>query len=356
MNCLNCGAELHKNDIFCINCETPVLTDEDLAALANMDVEEIDIDRIDKLTMSSGRLFDSLSLKENDIPDAKTNEDGINDDFIPRKKSKNRKPFYIAAAAVLCAVIIGFAVFLMLRPSAHDNDEPYGDPEHTTGDGEESRTGDNGDDIPEVIIPAIASIAVLNNGRVQTEFHVSVGESVGLTSKLLPDGALGDVTWLSSDPEVVEVSQPDPSGTEAIIRGLAPGVADIIVKSGDIEETFIVFVDNLSLIMQLENALEDDETAIWLTISWIDADRTEQEVVFERDLENQMWTMESAIERGDIVPTFVNANGAIIMSLPDSAKMYHLFEDGMGFYGNPGETGNEYFMWWFKTTLVEPEG
>jgi len=35
MKCSHCGAKLHKSDIFCIKCETPVLTEDDITLMPN---------------------------------------------------------------------------------------------------------------------------------------------------------------------------------------------------------------------------------------------------------------------------------------------------------------------------------
>jgi len=364
MECLNCGAELHKNDIFCINCEAPVLTDDDLVALANMEPDEDSDILQDTINMSaSGKLFDSLSLKSNSTDNENNNGENGEPEKIIRKRSTNNKAIIITAAIVL-AVVAGFVLFLIFRPPSGTT--PGSDPGSDLFPGttppvndtrEEPDPNENNLETPPDVIYTVSTIAILNSGRVQTEFHVGVGESVLLTSQLVPDGAVADVTWSSSDPEIIEVTQSDSSGAEATITGIAPGVADIIVSADGIEVIYYVEVDNLPVTAQFENALNNENLPIWLTISWLCDDKFGQEIVFERNKDNQLWTMESAAERGDISPTFHNINGVITIHFPDTEEVYHLFDDSTGYLGTtPDNPENEDFMWWFKTTLVEPEG
>jgi len=359
MECFNCGSELHKNDIFCINCETPVYTDDDLELMANMDFDGNEDVLQDTISMSSSdRLFSSLSLGDNDELKLEKPEEDKSSEKIVRKRNNGGRNAIIIIAAVVCAVIAGFGIYLLVRSSAGTSDEgePPDTPPPAVNNGNGADINGNGSETPPVVIPDVGSIAILNDGRIRDEFHVSVGETVILTSKLLPEGAVGDVIWASSDTEVIEVTQTDSSGAEAKIVGVGPGVADLIVSVGDIVQEYAVYVDSLSVTMQLLNALENEDLPIWLTIMWYDGDRQGQEVVFERDLENQLWTMESAVERGDVIPTFLPEHGAITMRFPDSENVYFLFDDSTGFYGNIDQPDNEEFMWWFKTTLIEPEG
>ena len=357
MDCLNCGAELHKNDIFCINCETPVLTDDDLELMANMDFEQTGDALQDTITRSaSDSIFDSLSLDEDEDSEEQHEEGELQDEYV-RKNGGSRKAIIITAS-IVCAVIIGFGIFLWLRPSSAPPGESDPLPPVNDINNPDERPNENGTENtpPPDVINTVSAIEVLRGGRVQEEFHVSVGETVMLSARLIPEGASGDITWSSSDPEVIEVSQSNISGTDATIIGIGAGVADIIVTVGNIEERYVVFVDNMPVTMQLENALNDSDTAIWLTISWLDDDRFGQEIVFERDLDTQTWTLESAAERGEVEPTFGNEDGVITIIFPTSTKIYYLFDDSMGFYRNPDGTDSEDFMWWFKTSLVEPEG
>jgi len=360
MDCLNCGAPLHKNDIFCLNCETPVLTDDDLELLANVDFSTSGEKTQDTLTVSSSDgFFDDLTFDEDDASGEPLKEIDLQSDYVQKENSKRKA--IIIAASIICAVIIGFGVFLLFRsPSA-----PQGDGNPIPPLVEDNRPAqtpdpDEDDDIivnptPDVIY-GVTGIEVLRGGRVQDEFHVSIGETVLLTSRLIPEGAIADVTWSSSDTEVIEVYQADSSGYEATVIGVGAGVADIIVTIGSMEERYIIFVDNMSITTQLENALNDSSTAIWLTISWLDDERFGQEVVFERDLDTQSWILESAAERGEVVPIFTIEHTVIQMSFDDSDNTYFLFDDATGFYGLPDSTENDDFMWWFKTTLIEPEG
>ena len=222
--------------------------------------------------------------------------------------------------------------------------------------GNNTDPNNNNGETPPDIDYTVRGINLFSNGRLQTEFHVNVGETVMLTSGLIPEGASADVLWSSSDIEVIEVTQTDSSGFEAKIVGVGPGVADIIVSAGGVEENFVVYVDNLSIIMQFENALNDEDLPIWLTISWMNPDIMGQEIVFERDQSNQLWTMESAAERGPVNPTFVNENGIFTIRFPDADNIYFLFDDSTGFYGHHGDPNNEIFIWWFKTEIIEPEG
>ena len=364
MDCLNCGAPLHKNDIFCINCETPVLTDDDLERLANMDFSSSNGDIQDTLTMSaSDRLFNGLSFEEDTLSKESPGENQSDSDYVSKKKhvpkkNTNRKAIIITAVA-MCLVAIGIGIFFWLRPSPPPVDGPDSQdpPEVITNGGEKPGEPSNGGDTspPPVDITA-TGIILMSGGRVQTEFHVSVGQSLTLTARLEPDGAKGDITWSSSDPEILEVTQAGAVGTEATITGKATGVEDIILTFGDIEMRYVVFVDNLPVTAQFENAINDDSTAIWLTISWLDPEQFGREIVFERDLDTQTWTMESTIERGEVDPTFGNENGVVTLRFPDSDNMYYLFDDNMGFYGTPNGPDNEEFIWWFKTSLIEPEG
>jgi len=354
LNCFNCGAELHKNDIFCINCETPVFTDDDLELMANID---IDSDSDDSFSVSSsGKLFDSLSLKEDGETEENQDSGSLPDRFV-RKRYTNRSAVILIAAAV-CTVIIGFAVFIWFGPSrsAPPPDTPPATLPPASNNGNNTDPDNNNGEEPPGPIYTVSEIVLFNNGRLQVEFHVSVGETIILTSGLLPEGAVSDVIWSSSDIEVIEVTQTDSTGFEARIVGVGPGVADIIVSAGGVEETFVVFVDNLSVIIQFEDALNDEDLPIWLTIMWIDEDRLGEQLVFERDKDNQLWMMESAAERRAVSPTFINENGVMTIRFSDTDSVYFLFDDGMGFYGHHGAPDNENFLWWFKTEIIEPEG
>jgi len=357
MKCINCGAPLHKNDIFCINCETPVYTDDDLALMGSMDIEGSDDEGQDTITRSEAdRIFDSLSLGTNEDFEDNPDENGLQNGY--KRKHNNGRNAIIITAAVVLAIVVGFIIFLSIRSpsSPPGNINPL--PPVESPDGNTDQT--NPDDI--VITPTpdvefgVTSIEILRGGRVQTEFHVSLGETVLLTSRLSPAGATGDVTWSSSDPEVLEVTQSDPSGAEAKVVGVKAGVADIIVSVDGIEVEYVVFVDNMSIIMQLENALNDLEIPIWLTISWLNDSLFGHEIVFERDSETQLWTLESAVERGEVDPSFNNENGVITITFPETEMQYDLYDDATGYFRNPDGSETEVFMWWFKTTLIEPEG
>jgi len=322
--------------------------------MANID---FDSNADDSFSMSSsGKLFDSLSLKEDGESGEQQDDDGLPDRYV-RKRYTNRNAIIITAAVVL-SVIIGIIVFIWIGPSrpAPDVNTPPVTSPPPGNNGNDTDPDNNDREVPPDIVYTVSGINLFNNGRLQVEFHVNVGETVILTSGLVPEGAVYDVLWSSSDTEVIEVTQTDSSGFEARIAGVGPGVADIVVSAGGFEETYVVFVDNLSLTIQFDNALNNEDLPIWLTIAWIDEDRMGEQIVFERDKENQLWIMESAAERGPVNPTFVKENDRILITFPDTDKVYFLFDDSMGFYGHHGAPDNENFLWWFKTEIIEPEG
>jgi len=185
-----------------------------------------------------------------------------------------------------------------------------------------------------------------------------VDEVVTLHAQILPEGVDANVTWTSSDPDILDILSFSHNGLEAAINGKFPGVADIIMTAGDFEMTYAVFVDDLPLHIQLENAINNRNEDIWLTITWTSGEHNESglKTLFERDSETREWIMEGAYSRSEPEPIFSNTNNAFTIGFADTPRVFYFFADSTGHYRNPDGTDDEDFIWEFMTTLIEPEG
>jgi len=384
MQCFHCGAKLDKSDIFCSRCKTPVLTEDDAALVnyqfTNTEPDDSFYDSTVKYTDSNNR-FDSskfidfnnvagLNSKQNsgtpqyiNVP-IKTPKDQFdpyrdefqnNDNFRPtvrRKKKSSNRLTVILLTLLVCITITGVGLYLLIRPSGtgQQGSQPSGS---VTQDGsDESGTASGSEE--ETL--TVSSIIVLSGGRAQTEFHAGVDEIVTLQAQIQPVWIEEDIIWTSSDPDVLEVRQTTENGSEAEIMGIMPGVADIILTSGDFEINFIVYVDNLPIHVQLENAIENSGTSIWLTLLWNTGPNADYETLFKRDPDTNLWIMESIEGSNDINPTFTPVNNALTFNLPTSDNVYYLFADNTGFYGTLNDPDNDTFIWWFITIPTEGEG
>jgi len=283
-------------------------------------------------------------------------EDGMLLKKYPKKKKNSGRAVVILVTTVVCLALIGIGFYFIIQPPGEGQNGS--DPSGSTPGTEQNGTGQNGTGPgipPPPPVLTISSIVISQGGRPQTEFHASVDETIILTARIEPAGIDSDISWSSSDPDVIEIIQSDSSGAEAQLIGVNAGVADIVLVANGFEESFPVFVDNLPMDLQLENAINSD-TDIWLTISWTSGRFNGQETVFERAQSSQTWTMESITLRGEVEPIFGRVGNAFTISFLDEVKMYFLFSDGLGDFSNPDGTDTEEFYWWFKTTLLEAEG
>lgn len=389
MQCFHCDAKLEKSDIFCHRCQTPVLTEDDAALVNFQFTNQTDDDlfdtgtakyiRSDTGSKTSGFTdFDNvagLNSSKNNIAGQRANIPvknirehfdfekadfhGDSNNKVPnknrRKKQNNNRLPVILITLLICIAITGVGLFLLIRPSG---DSQSGS--RPSGSGTEDGSVQNGEqstiDQPPESDLTVSSILVLSAGRAQTEFHAGVGEIVTLQARVQPAWLEEDITWTSSDPEVLEVRQISEDGSEAEIMGLIPGVADIILTAGDFEINYIVYVDNLPLHVQLENAIDVAGTSIWLTILWQTGPDADYETLFKRDTDTNLWIMESVSGSADVNPTFISVTNALTFSLPTSDKVYYLYSDNTGFYGTLNEPDNDTFIWWFITIPTEGEG
>jgi len=392
MNCLQCGAPLEKSDIFCIKCETPVLTDDDIILMPNAETTKFvneaqykdpnphvdDVVYTAELKHATAKFagensLDSLLIEKAQAtapaPSPAPSGAVINGDTRQydrpsggrTKKGGNRKAVTMTAV-IVCFFVIGFGLFLILSSRGRNNEVPETAPPVNNISVQEDTERALPPAMPDMPAeqlaapPDVTSIVLMVNGRAQTEFHAMVNESISLMALLEPEGSVAEVFWLSSDPDVLDVKPGGYGGFEAVIVGIAAGVADIIVTAGDVELNYVVFVDNMPSHVQLENAVANAGTPVWLTLTWLDAAATGSETLFERSDGSNVWHMENAFGRNEVHPAFGNENNAFIIELPDSTRIYYLFADGTGHLSNPDGSDKEDFLWFFMTTLIEPEG
>jgi len=384
MQCFHCGSKLDKSDIFCIRCGTPVLTEDD-SALVNYSGSSQDNDTgqysdtalfTDSSSLGDSSSFsvkptvdeskwDPNSAKYINLSSSGSEEENVQEDdyfhedeqwhpdIEPQEKGLSRIAVIIITI-VACLALVGVGFYFLIRPSGVEHQRP----------GSTTIAGDNGDDtqsgdISDPSSPAqteIINITVSSEGRMQTEFHAGVNETITLRAHIRPDSIDTAITWESSDPEVLEVVQLDDNGLEAQITGLIAGVADIILKAGDFEVNYIVYVDDLPLHVQLEHAIRSTYSAVWLTILWAGGPNADQETLFKRDSDTLLWVMESATGTSDISPVFGMVNNVFTIDLPTDDRTYNLFADSTGFYGDPESAESLDFIWWFMTYQIEPEG
>ena len=419
--CLNCGAKLHKDDIFCLECETPVLTDDDITLMPNAAATRVlneleysdslyddsippvdDVPSVDSATPadiapavadpSSDTILyieDTEEIEKAEITKkvrmsvpqrivqsrrAATQKHSIpkNEKKQPEKKS-NRNAI-ITIFVLLLIVALGVGLFFLLQPARErqegsDISTPAADMEGTDTDEDSTPVVFAENTEPSNPQPApppaqqdaddeteVTSIVLYKEGRAQTEFHTMLNEVITMRAQILPEGSTAAITWTSSDPDVLEVISFGPNGSEASVVGKIPGVADIIVSTDNFEMSYIVFVDDFPLHVQLENAIKNKNEPLWLIITWTSGQHNGEETVFEWDEENQEWLMEGAYNRSDPEPVFGETNNAFTIGFHDMPRVFYFFSDGSGHYRNPDGTDDEDFVWIFKTTLIEPEG
>lgn len=382
MKCFHCGENLNKSDIFCIKCTTPVLTEDD-AALVNYSKALPNVEH------DAGQYSDTMQFISETPPDSKqsqntqpkntqpkitqqgraqTEKDKIKS--APPKKGKSRT-FVIVTTIAVCIALIGIGLFFLVWfPQLQQDGRTPAISDNGTDDGTDAET-DNGTDLnadlnadlsqagpgtdTELPSQEITAINIFSGGRVQTQFHAMVNETITLSARIVPEGVDADITWTSSDPEVLEVVQVDARGLEARITGLTVGVADIIVSAGGFEHYYVVFVDNFPMHLQLESAIESDGTPILLTILWSSGPYADENTYLERDGDSQAWTMSGAYRTGEINPIFDWDDNALTITIPTSSRMFFLFADS-GNFKYPDGTDRDDFFWWFTTIQIEPEG
>ena len=326
--CIQCNAKLGKSDIFCLKCSTPVLTEDDVTLMLNAGEE--------------GR------------PDYQLHK--VESSRLSRFKRKYSRVAVIVITGVASLAVIATGVYFLIRESP----SPAGDTESpvisTDTEDEEQAQTDSDFGTSYAVLQEVTSISVSSSGRIQTEFHTMVNDSILLDARIIPDGAGSDITWSSSDPDVLEVLPVDLRGQEAHITGIAAGVADVIVSAGGFEARYVVFVDDLPNHLQLENAIENTDSAIWLVVTWVSGENTGREYVFERDDESLEWSLEVVSDITTVEPLFGRDENAFTMSFEDSSRLYYFFPDGTGHYMNPDGSDDDEFTWIWGTLRIEPEG
>jgi hypothetical protein len=268
-------------------------------------------------------------------------------------KGSNLKAVLITIA-VACAVIMGIFLFMILRPSdaqrnGADPSLPAPGAEDTTGAGITAGS------------QTATMIHIYRDGMVQTDFHTMVGETVLLRARIEPEGAEGNIVWTSSDPLVLEVVQLDQRGLEASITGLTAGVEDLYVRVGNFEISYTVFIDNQPMHLQLENAIENNNTPIWLTITFHDGSDEGDVISFERDIARNVWLMEDSADQIEVDPIFGRDGSALTMGFRGQAgafstEVFYFFANGSGHLSSPQSGSEEQLSWWFITYMIEPEG
>jgi len=365
MYCLHCGAELNKKDILCLRCGTPVLTEDDITLMPNavttrfINEAHNNTGPIYKDSSASIDLTQHVNASTTSSLSQKNSDRQKNDSEYGEKpdKMKNRKTA-IKTSILMGAVLIGitaFFLYYMLQPTAprHGGADPSLPPssgtESTDGmesnDGEEQAGSENG--IAESY--EITGINIFRDRVLQTEIHAMVDEVHILDARLVPIEAEGNIKWISSDPDVLEVVLTSPDGSEASITGKAVGVSDLIITAGDIEVRFIVNVGRHLMREHLESALADDDTTIWLTITWSSGPDFQKVILFERDIDNDVWFREDETGRVEADIDFTGEEEALTMMLRGSPNVYSLFANGTGQMEAP-DGKIEVFSWWFTSS------
>jgi len=284
------------------------------------------------------------------------NREGSSDNKPQRNnnRNKNNRKATIITVAIIVIAAVGLGLFLLLhsRDSGVDDTVINNNGEYYVND----INGDVDADYIQGMPLEISSIVLLYSGRVQTEFHTRVGETITLRAQLLPDGLDYDVSWESSDPDVLEISQVGQAGLEATITGLFPGVADIVVTAGNFEMYYIVFVDDYPLHAQLEAAIDDEIEGVWLTILWTSGEHNGQETSFLRARNDDTWIMHGVTDTREVYPIFNMEANAFTIGFPNTARIYYLFADGTGYFREPDGAYAEDFIWWFAAADTDIEG
>jgi len=387
MNCLQCGAPLEKSDIFCIRCETPVLTDDDIILMPNADTTKFvneaqykdPVPHVDEILYTAELKHatakftgehdvNNLHIEKAAAPAGSDKNENTRHYDLPsgrdlpsgkRTKKTGSRKAVIMTASIVCAIVLGFGLFFIFASPGANKETPETVPpvNNTTGQEDTERVAPPVQPaVPPPSSPDVSSIVLMVSGRIQTEFHAMVNMSVSLRASLEPEGSDAEIFWRSSDPDVLDVISGGSGGLEAVIVGIAAGVADIIVTAGDVELSYVVFVDNMPFHLQLENAVADVDKSVWLTLEWIDVPASGRETLFERLAGSNVWNMEDASGRSEVQPAFGNENNAFSIELPDGSRIFYLFSDGTGHLCNPDGSDKEDFIWSFMTTLIEPEG
>jgi hypothetical protein len=257
---------------------------------------------------------------------------------------------------IACTVIVGIFLFIILRPT--DAQRNGADPS-LSAPGAEDGTG-SGSGITAGSQSA-TMIYIYRDGVVQNDFHTMVGETVLLRARVEPEGVEGDIIWSSSDPLILEVAQLDRRGLEASITGIAAGVEDLYVRIGEYEISYPVFIDNQPMHLQLENAIDNNNTPIWMTITFNSGSNEGDIIRFERDVDRNIWLMEDSTDQIEVDPVFSRDGNALTMRFRGQAgifstEVFYFFANGSGHISSPQSGAEEQLSWWFITFMTEPEG
>ena len=93
-NCLNCGAKLHKDDILCLECETPVLTEDDITLMPNAAATRV-LNELEYNESPYSNPAPSVSVEATEDDDAPGTDtvlyiDGSNELIITERRKKPR--------------------------------------------------------------------------------------------------------------------------------------------------------------------------------------------------------------------------------------------------------------------------
>jgi len=399
MTCFHCGATLEKSDIFCIKCQTPVLTEDDAALVHfNKTVQDADLIQYSntaRVTSSlpqpfnsnyteSSRFSSSLPQPFNSSHTENrqfTNNVRITDEIkSPRdiKPHRDIKPpgdiephnnteesdeeqsgyqgsrlKLILITVGVCLALVGVGFYFLIQPPATQGNRTDRVPAISSGGSSQSGTASGSASVGS---SAVTSITLLEDGRIQSVFHVKINETIVLQARLEPDGANAEVNWSSGDPEILDIVQTGSGGLEARITGKAAGVVDIIVSAGAVEESYQISIDDFPVHIQLADAIEYTNTAIWLSLLWTTGPDADYESLLKRDPDSRKWVMEDLNGVIDIEPVFSIENKSFVIGIPNTGKSFYLFSDMTGHYQNPDGSESDDFSWWFSTTQIEAEG
>ena len=338
--CGDCGAKIEgMNVAFCGDCGSPVA-----------------VDKSDKAFMSeSTSTTKASSPYTNSVQSTYTPTS-----TVPQKERKSSLNIGIIAVLSVCVLLLTIGLFFAIRSTDGRGDitspsvlaplesEQASTPEplHTTEPQSET---------------VVYSLEVFHENEVLTEISMNENDTIQLTAVVDYSGNELDITWESSDQQIFNIVSESADGTEAWLVALSQGDATLIVTPGDMIFTYSIRVtDNFinenesidssddSLHIQLYDAIFNTNDEITLTILWFNSERT----VFERAQNSSSWMMQG--RRGDdreVFPTFRDEDQALTIAWERTSdtRLYFLYGDGTGKFGNRDGTRTEELQWELAT-------
>jgi len=210
-------------------------------------------------------------------------------------------------------------------------------------------------------LAVVYSLEVVHENETVTELSINENDTIQLTAMVDYSGNGINITWESSNQQIFDIVSVSADGTEALLVALLRGNATLIVTSGDMIFTYLIrvnenaiiendFIDSPddSLHIQLRDAILYTNDGITLTILWFDSEIT----IFERAQNSSSWMMQG--RRGDnreVFPTFRDEEQALTIAWERTSdtRLYFLYGDGTGKFGNRDGTRIEQLRWELTT-------